>query len=137
MINLSHLIDHIIDETSFETIEDNYQAPETTTPTNSPTKVYVDYESMVSPVEEAINVDSASEVGTTVSLLILITLDAAKTSYPNSLIDLYKACEHYTPESPIKEQVRVLSFVNGQFLSSGSRRIWKSLWAVTFDRFIR
>lgn len=136
MINLTHLVNHLV-ANGFDTVEGFYELPENDSPTSAPTMVYVDYNTMVSPFEEAITIDSAAEVGALVTLTVLVTLDAPKHAYPNVLIDLYKACQHYRPESPIKEQVRVFSFVTGDFLSSGGRRITKTLWALTFDRFIR
>lgn len=137
MISLPHLIEHIFTSTGYETVEATYELPTEDITTSNPPKIYVDYNMLVSPLEEAINSDSSSEVGNSISLITSVVLDAKKSDYPQVLLDLYKACEHYEPESPIKPIIRVLSFSNGEFLTSGDRRIFKSNWVVTFDRFIR
>ena len=137
MIDLIALKDHLFTSTGIKIVENLYELPEDTVTTESESKIYIDYVSLISPLEEAIMQDSASEIGNSISLLISVVLDADKALYPQILIDVYKACEHYRPESQIKDFIRTFSFANAEFLRSGNRRIWKSIWVVTFDRFIR
>lgn len=136
MISLPHLCTHITEQTTFVCKEAPEILPEELDLQISDTVVFVDYNGFMSTsAETSIAFDCASELDSEIVFLISVELLAVNSAYPTCLMTLYKALQNYRPLSDL-ENIRSLTFLNGDFIRNNGRRITKMVWAFTFDRVI-
>lgn len=136
MFDIASLIARIIEATGYTVVESNLDIANYEAIKSSPTKVYVDLAQIVSnSTEAALALDSASELGSELTGLVDIILDADSVEYPTVWFNTYKACQHFQPTNAF-DNLRTFTFVSCEFIRSNGRRISKFTYAYTFDRYL-
>lgn len=136
MFDIAPLITHLATKTTYTVLESNLDITNYEGVTNSPITVYVDLAQIASPsTETALALDSASELGSELTGIVDIILDADSIEYPTVWRNVYIACQHFQPTNAF-DNLRTFTFINCDFIRSNGRRISKFTYAYTFDRYL-